>query len=301
VPAADAVLERTDRTTLVAFGISVLLAGGNPIAIRVASCDTCELGPFQAAAIRFLLAGAILGVIALAIGVPFPRGRGLTGALLFGVLQFGVGFACIYYGYARTPAGLGMVLQSCIPLLTFVLAIVQGQERFRWSGLAGSLLAIAGIAAVFGSGVETGVPLASMLAMLAGAAVWAESLIVVRAFPQAHPAATGAIAMVIGSIVLLGLSLVTGESWAVPVERSTWLAQAYLVLPGSVVVLWCILLVLRRWSASAASYQLVLITIVTVALGAWLLDERLTWTFALGSLLVLIGVYVGALRARSVD
>ena len=35
-----------------------------------------------------------------------PRGRGLTGALLFGVLQFGIGFACIYYGYAHTPAGL---------------------------------------------------------------------------------------------------------------------------------------------------------------------------------------------------
>ena len=298
MPAADAVLERTDRTTLVAFGVTVLLGAGNPIAIRVVSCDTCELGPFQAAAIRFLLAGAILGVIALAIGARFPRGRGLNGALLFGVLQFGVGFACIYYGYARTPAGLGQVLQACIPLLTFVFAIAHGQERFRWDGLVGSLLAIAGIAAVFGSGVETGVPLASMLAILVGAAVWSESLVVARAFPQAHPTAMGAVAMLTGSAILLGLSVVTGETWAVPVERATWLAQAYLVLPGGVVVLWCILLVLRRWSASAASYQLVMITVVTVALAAWLLDERLTWTFALGAFLVLVGVYVGALRGK---
>ena len=198
----------------------------------------------QAAAIRFLLAGTILGAVALAIGAPFPRGRELTGSLLFGVLQFGIGFACIYYGYAHTPAGLGQVLQACIPLLTFVLAIAHRQERFRWSGLVGSMLAIAGIAVVFGSGVEAGVPLASMFAMLAGAVVWAESLIVVRAFPRAHPAAMGAVAMVTGTVVLLALSAVTGETWAVPVERSTWLAQAYLVLPGGVVVLWSILLVL---------------------------------------------------------
>jgi drug/metabolite transporter (DMT)-like permease len=83
------------------------------------------------------------------------------------------------------------------------------------------------------------------------------------------------------------------------VERTTWLAQAYLVVPGGVVVLWMILLVLRRWPASAASYQLVMITIVTVVLAAWLLDERLTWTFALGAMLVLAGVYIGALRGRA--
>jgi drug/metabolite transporter (DMT)-like permease len=299
VSTADAVLERSDRTTLVAFGVTVLLGAGNPIAIRLVSCETCELGPFQAAAIRFLLAGAILGIVALSIGAPFPHGRGLRGSLLFGVLQFGIGFACIYYGYARTPAGVGQVLQACIPLLTFLFAIAHRQERFRWEGLVGSLLAIVGIAVVFGSGIDAGVPLASMVAILVGAAVWSESLVVARAFPQAHPTAMGAIAMAIGTVILLALSVATGETWSVPVERTTWLAQAYLVVPGGVVVLWMILLVLRRWPASAASYQLVMITIVTVVLAAWLLDERLTWTFALGAMLVLAGVYIGALRGRA--
>jgi hypothetical protein len=63
-----------------------------------AACETCELEPFFAAAARFLFAGAILGVVAFATHAPVPRGRGLTGALLFGVLQFGVGFACVYFG-----------------------------------------------------------------------------------------------------------------------------------------------------------------------------------------------------------
>jgi drug/metabolite transporter (DMT)-like permease len=70
------------------------------------------------------------------------------------------------------------VLLACVPLFTFVLALAQRQEQFRWEGLAGATLAVAGIAVVFNSGLETGVPLRSMLAILAGAVCWAEALIV---------------------------------------------------------------------------------------------------------------------------
>jgi hypothetical protein len=38
---------------------------------------------------------------------------------------------------------------------------------------------------------------------------------------------------------------------------------------------------------------------VTVAVSAWLPDERITPAFAAGSLLVLVGVYIGALRRPS--
>jgi drug/metabolite transporter (DMT)-like permease len=59
--------------------------------------------------------------------------------------------------------------------------------------------------------------------------------------------------------------------------------------------------VLRSWTASAASYQMVLIPLITVALSAWLQDERITWLFAAGSLLVIAGTYFGALRRSSAD
>jgi drug/metabolite transporter (DMT)-like permease len=40
----------------------------------------------------------------------------------------------------------------------------------------------------------------------------------------------------------------------------------------------------------------VLIPIVAILLASWLQDEEITWAFATGSVLVLVGVYVGALR-----
>jgi drug/metabolite transporter (DMT)-like permease len=296
MPDVDDAIGAPDRTTLAAFVLVVTMAGGNAVAIRYISCETCELDPFWGAATRFLLATVIFAVIAGAIRAGIPRGRALLGAVLYGVLQFGGGFGLIYWGLVQAPAGLGQVLLACVPLLTFGLALAHRQERFRWEGLVGASLAIGGIAVVFSSGVDAGVPLTSMVAILMGAVCWAEALIVVKGFPPVHPATMNAIGMGVGTVVLLALTVIFRETYDLPQGGSTWGAQAYLVFAGSIGVFWLYVFVLRAWTASAASYQLVLIPLVTVALSAWLQDERITWAFAVGSILVLIGVYFGALR-----
>jgi drug/metabolite transporter (DMT)-like permease len=40
---------------------------------------------------------------------------------------------------------------------------------------------------------------------------------------------------------------------------------------------------------------------MTVPLSAWLQDEQITWVFAAGSMAVLLGVYLGALRPTRVQ
>jgi drug/metabolite transporter (DMT)-like permease len=286
----------SDVPTLVAFAVLVIVAGGNAPAIRYISCRTCELDPFWGAAIRFGLASALFVLIALALRVVMPRGRALLGAILFGVLQFGAGFGLIVWGLVRSPAGLGQVLLASVPLLTFCFALAHRQERFRWDGLVGAALAVGGIAVVFSSGVDTGVPLRYMIAILAGAVCWAEALVVVKGFPPVAPPAMNAVAMGVGTVVLLALSALFGEDLIVPRSATTWQAQAYLVIAGSIGVFWLYVFVLRTWTASAASYQLVVIPLVTVPVSAWLQDEQITGTFAVGSVLVLVGVYIGALR-----
>ena len=56
------------------------------------------------------------------------------------------------------------------------------------------------------------------------------------------------------------------------------------------------LVVLRYWAASRASYGFVIMPFVTVLLSAWLDSEPVGVGLVLGGLLVLAGVYVGALR-----
>ena len=54
--------------------------------------------------------------------------------------------------------------------------------------------------------------------------------------------------------------------------------------------------VVRLWNASRASYSFVITPIVTVLLSVWLDEEPVGIAFVFGGILVLAGVYVGALR-----
>jgi drug/metabolite transporter (DMT)-like permease len=285
-----------DPVTFAAFMAAVVFAGGNAVAIRYISCESCELDPFWSAATRFLLASVIFALMALAMRVDMPRGRALISAMLYGVLQFGAGFGLIYWGLVHVHAGLGQVLLASVPLLTFGLALAHHQERFRWDRLVGAALALTGMAIVFNTGISAGVPLASMLAILLGAVCFAEALVVVKGSPPMHPVALNAIGMGVGAVILIVLTLIFDEAAVIPGRGVTWIAQAYLVIAGSIGVFWLYVIVVRRWSASAASYQLVVIPLVTVALSAWLQREPITWAFGAGSVLVLVGVYFGALR-----
>jgi drug/metabolite transporter (DMT)-like permease len=287
---------RLDRTTVAAFLTFVTLAGGNVVAIRYVSCEACELEPFWAAGSRFAAAAVILAGIALALHVGLPRGRALVGAITYGVIGFAAPFGLAYWGLQRASAAFGAVVLATIPLLTLLFALAHRQERFRWGGLAGGLLALAGMAVIFNEGLDAGVPLASLVAFLVAAACFAETNIVVKAFPRVHPAALNAIGLATGGAILLGLSFAVGEAHAVPELARTWIAQIYLVVLGSVAVFTLYVYVIHRWTASAVSYEGVLIPLVAILLSVLLQDERITWTFAGGAVLVLLGVYFGVLR-----
>jgi drug/metabolite transporter (DMT)-like permease len=121
--------------------------------------------------------------------------------------------------------------------------------------------------------------------------------IVVKQFPKSHPMATNVIGMGVAAILLLMLSILLGETRALPSLFPTWLALGWLVLSsivGFVLIVW----LLSRWSATATSYIGVLTPLVTVAAASLLAGEQPTITFLAGSLLVLLGVYVGALAPQ---
>jgi drug/metabolite transporter (DMT)-like permease len=192
-------------------------------------------------------------------------------------------------------AGLAAVILALVPLLTFFLAIAHKLERFRWRPLAGAVLAAAGIALVFGEQIARDVPPVSLLALLAAALCAAETNIIVKRLPPHEPIATNAVAIAVGAVILLAVSVFSREPHAVPVQPLTWAAFVYLVSLGTIGVFGLFLFVLKRWNASAVAYEFVLAPVVAVVLGSWLTAETVTPIFIAGAALVLAGVYVGAL------
>lgn len=286
---------RPERLTLLAFIVSTILGGNNAIAVRFSNV---ELPPFFGAALRFTGAALILFLFMLALRLPLPKGRSLGGALIFGALQFGVSYALIYWSLLQVPAGLFQVILALVPLLTFFFAIVHRQESFQWRILAGGLLAVGGIAIIFSGRLVDDVPLLSLLAALLAAACIAESIVLFKTFPKTHPITTNALAMGMGAAILFAVSALARETLGWPTLPATWTAIVYLVLFGSVGTFVLALYVLERWTASATSYSLVLMPIVTVLSASWIADEPITLALLIGGLFVLSGVYVGALAPQ---
>ena len=293
-----ATLDARDRATLLAFAGVVVVAGLNFVAVRFSNR---ELPPFEGACVRFALAAALFGAYARVRGIALPRGRGLVGAALFGVLGFLGSYALAYWGLVSAPAGMGSLAFALVPLITAFLVAVHGLEPLRPRGIAGGALALVGIAVVFADQISLAVPPVALVALLGAAVCAAESGVVVKYFPRSHPAATNTVAMALGATLLALLSVAVGERWTLPTTATTTIAVAYLVV--STIALFALALyVLGRWTASAASFQFPLSPLVTVSAAALVAGERVSLTFVAGGVLVLAGVAVAALdRGRTAE
>ena len=284
-----------ERAALAAFVVGSVLAGGNAVGVRYSNR---ELDPFWGAALRFAIAAVLFAAIMVALRLALPRGRALAGALLYGALNFGGAFGFAYYGLVEVHAGLGQTLLALVPLLTLLLAVAERQERLRVAAVAGALLAIVGIAVISRAPLRESVPLVSLLAILGSALCFAQAAVIARWFPSSHPVTTNALGSAVGAGVLFVCALAAGDSLDLPRETDTLLAIGYLVTLGTVAVFVLYLYVLRHWVASRAAFTFVLIPVVTVLLSAWLDDEPVRASLLLGGMLVIGGVYVGALRDR---
>jgi drug/metabolite transporter (DMT)-like permease len=285
-----------DYLTFLAYGLTVLFAGAIAVGVRF---TVAELPPFWGATIRFGAAATIFWVIALIRKASLPTGRAMLGVILYGFFSFGASYAFLYWGLQVVPAGLTQVILALVPLLTFFAAFFHKLESFRWRGLFGALLAVAGIAFAFFEQPGGGLPVFSLLAIIAGAACIAEGTVIAKMYPQKDLFMTNALGTTVGTLMLFLLSLVSGESWTLPTQTSTWVAIIYLVLIGSVVVFYLYLFIVQRWTASATSYQFVLFPFVTVLIAGWLADETINTAFIFGGALVLVGVWIGALSNTS--
>jgi len=282
-----------DQLTLAAFGAAVVIGGSNFVAVKFSNA---ELAPMYGAAARFSVAAVIFLLLGLALSLRLPPGRAMLGCAIYGALGFGAAYGFMYFALTEVTIGTAAVITATVPLFTLVFAVLHGQERFSIRGIVAGLLAVAGIGVISLHSLNADAPLLHLLAVVAATAAIAESTVVVKSFPRADPVTTNAVGMVAGALLLWIASIVAGESWTLPGQARTWAALGWLVIAGSVGLFYLIMFLIARWTASASVYVLTLMPVVAVALGALLADEPITPEVVGGTALVLLAVYVGAIR-----
>jgi drug/metabolite transporter (DMT)-like permease len=286
-------MSRPSATVLAVFALVVLIGGTNFVAVRFSNR---ELPPFWGAGLRFVTAGALLVVFALWRRIPLPLGRALLpGVAVLGLLNFGVTYALAYWGLLEAPSAMAATFVALVPLMTFFMATALGMERFRWSGVVGGTVAVAGVAVVFVDQLRATVPVTALAALFLQAVGVAVSTILLKRLPRTDPIGTNAIAMLCGAGLLLVISVVARETPVLPSRPEVWSAFLYLVTLGGIGLFIGVVFIVLRWTASASAYITVLFPVVTVAVGAILAGEHVSLQFVVGALLVMIGTYVGAL------
>lgn len=285
-----------DRLTIFAFFLTAVLGGGNSVAVRFSNV---ELAPFWGATIRLAASAIIFWLILFLWKLPIPQKRDASVLLITGFFTVGISFGLFYFGFVRLQASLGSVIVALGPLMTFFLAVLHRMESFRWQSLLGGVIALIGISIAARAQLGADVPILSVLALISASAISAEGNVILKMYsPKSDPVATNALTLSTGVIFLFLASFFVGEPHALPSQSVTWIAIAYTVIPGTVVLFHLYLWILLRWSASATSYVIMLFPIVATTAASLLIGERITLSFILGGALVLTGVWIGALMKR---
>lgn len=217
--------------------LSALFWGANFI---LAGFVLTDMSPLWAAAMRFLLAAALLSVIAVWYGenlAALARKHGGAYSLLglVGVAGFNLLF---FQAMQKTSADNGALIMATNPLFTTLLAFAFLGERPGLRHMVALPVALAGVAVVIGQGdphrlLALHVASGDLL-MLGANLAWALYNVLGRRYmPKTSPLGGTALIMLAGAVALLALAL-TGSSPATLPGAKAGLALALMAIAGTV-------------------------------------------------------------------
>jgi drug/metabolite transporter (DMT)-like permease len=251
------------------------------------------LPPVWAAALRLTLAAVILFTLTRIVGQPLPRGRALRAATGFGLLQFGINFPLLYWSEKTVPSGLAAIVFGTIPLQAAFLAWRLGLERFSWPRVIGGLVAVVGIALLFGGELRSSPDPRPLVAVLLATVCANVGSMIYKMGPHQPTIPANTVGAALGAVICFGVSRILHEPAIAPPTAGSWLALLYLTFAGSVsaFVLWTWLV--ARVAVTRLSFISVVAPMIALLLGIVVRHERPAPLSAVGALAVLMGVAIG--------
>lgn len=162
---------RTDPMAVAAAVLSIVVWSSAFAGISVVVGPGGGFGAGQAALLRFLVASATMGVIAVATRMRLPKLKDLpiiALSALFGITIYHLAFT---FGETKVSAGASALIIAAGPIWTALIAIWFLKERLNRWGWAGVALAFSGVAAIsLGEGGGLRVEPMALLVLLASVA-----------------------------------------------------------------------------------------------------------------------------------
>ncbi|MGE5472237.1 MAG: DMT family transporter [Bacteroidota bacterium] len=286
---------------------AMFMWGGTWIAGRIIAQEVPA--PLAVAALRFVVAGLVLGAVALASegAIPLPQDRRewgvITGLGFFGIFLYGL---CFFYGLQHIPAGRGALVVALNPVVVVLTAWLLGDEPMTARKAIGSAIALAGCLTVIGNG--------NPLALLQGTVGFGEVLIVGcvlswtaytfiarQATRTLSPLATTLWGSLAGALMLGLAAFLPGDVAPAAWSWRVWASMLFLAIFGTAIAYTWFTAAVHRLGAGHASVFINLVPVFAVLQAAVLLDERLGLSVLAGGLLVIAGVWLATQRKQSLE
>ena len=229
------------------------------------------------------------------------RWQDLLFFLVIGLLGISIPNTNLYFSARQLPAGLLAVIVNTVPLFTYLLALLMGEERFRWLRLASVAMAIVGILLIVTQHLsmplspQTGWVLMALLSPLC----FAITAVLIAKRQLAMPAASLAAAMMVAASLWLVPAVVATHSvyWPGPhwQLRDTAIALEIVLSSLGYVVFFALL---RRAGAVYYSFVGGLVAIMGVIWGEVLFRDQFSELVLIGMMAVIVATFSISLLKR---
>jgi drug/metabolite transporter (DMT)-like permease len=297
----------TRTLTYVKLVLAMAMWGGTWIAGRIVAQELPA--PLAVASLRFVIAGLLVGAVALFSegGIALPQGSrewGLVWGLgFFGIFLYGL---CFFFGLKHIPAGRGALVVALNPAVIVITAWLTGKESMNPRKAWGSVIALAGCLTVIGNGdpfalLRGSVGLGELLIVGCVATWTAYTFIGWRATHHFSPLATTFFASLSGALLLGLAALIQGDIHLAAWSWRVWASLLFLAIFGTAIAYTWFTDAVHRLGAGHASVFINLVPVFAVLQAAILLDERLGLPVLAGGLLVIAGVWLTTLKKTSLE
>jgi drug/metabolite transporter (DMT)-like permease len=276
-------------TVSVIWGLSYL---GTKIALQ-------DMGPFQMATVRTLIAAAIFLPAFLANRRQVTTRQSFALGML-GIVSY---YAAFNIGLQTARVTDAAVIQAAIPAAAALLAMpMLGERGTRWVWVGIALSFIGVVVLVAGTGVSGEGDLVGDLWMVGSVITWALYTVYTRRVSRgASASAITAATLVWGGLMLVPLGAIESMFVMPRLTPAGMGATLFLALAAGALGYWLWSYGLAHLEAARASNYLNLLPLVAAISGTLMLGERIGPVELLGGLLIVSGVTLASLQRGGLD
>lgn len=281
-----------------AFAALAAIWGSSYLFIKIADR---ELAAFTLVTVRLALGATGLWIITALMRLPAPHDRRtLLHMAGLGLINTALPFVLITWGEKAVDSGVTSVLLASVPLFALLIAhFALHDERITWLRTVGLLVGFVGVIVIFGenlgqigsSGVLGSATLVGQAAiMLASACYGAGGVMARKLTSQLHPIIASTYQVTGAFIFVLIGALATEWPLRLQMGGGTLFAVSWLGLLGTCTGYVIFFYLIHQWGATRTSLVTYVIPVVSVALGAIVLQEKTDWRLLAGFVLIVGGM-----------